>query len=137
MGNCFSRHANSDEGTRASFQRQNIARRYRSRQDVPVHPPSSPASNVSDSQAFTCHEPGGEFYKKSRQHFFLYFYRAQCSCGKVMFLHSACWDIHPPGKTSPRADVPGQTPPPGKTPPTATAVDGMHPTGIHSFFFSF
>ena len=38
---------------------------------------------------------------------------------------------HPPGQTPPRQTPLGRTP--GKTPPeTATAVDGTHPTGMHS-----
>ena len=42
---------------------------------------------------------------------------------------SACWDT-----PTPWADTPRQTPLPGQTPPPqmATAVDGTHPTGMHS-----
>ena len=40
----------------------------------------------------------------------------------------------PLGRHTPQADTPGQTPPPPKT---ATAVDGTHPTGMHSSVFSF
>ena len=43
--------------------------------------------------------------------------------------------------TPPRQTLPGQTPAPGQTPPgrhppkTATAADGMHPTGMHSCYW--
>ena len=88
------------------------------------------------------------------------YYHLQRSCCKVMFSQASVTpspgqpppgqapplDRHPPGQTPPRqtpwADTPRQTPP-GPTPPpkvdqppsppeTATAADGMHPTGIHS-----
>ena len=41
---------------------------------------------------------------------------------------------HPPGQTPTRQIAHRQTPPPGQTSPqqTATAVDGTHPTGMHS-----
>ena len=72
-------------------------------------------------------------------------YRPQRSCGKVMFLHlsvilftgggGVCQIPSrrhpPPGQTHPWADtLPGQTP----IQQTATAADGMHPTGMHSCF---
>ena len=68
-------------------------------------------------------------------------YRPQRSCGKVIFsqacvknsVHgmggvclSACWDIHPLGR-----HPPGQTVRAGID--MATAADGTHPTGMHSF----
>ena len=82
-------------------------------------------------------------------------YRPQRSCGKVM-LSQACVknSVHRGGRvvwqTPPRADTPfpvhagihpttqcmlGHTPLPSAcwdTPPPATAVDGTHPTGMHS-----
>ena len=83
-------------------------------------------------------------------------YRLQRSSGKVMFLHlsvilSTVWVVagrhppdrqkHPPGQTPPARHSPRQTlswahTPPGRHPHpmTATAVDGTHPTGMHSCF---
>ena len=85
------------------------------------------------------------------------YYRQQHSCGKVMFLHLSgilsTGGCPPPSVDTPWADTPsGQTPPQTeptrqtltlgrhpslgrhRTPPpkTATAVDGTHPTGMHS-----
>ena len=53
---------------------------------------------------------------------------------------NACWDTtHPPAADPPGADTPSGpgTPPPKQTPrnrhpKTATAADGMHPTGMYS-----
>ena len=53
------------------------------------------------------------------------------SCGKVMFLHlSVSYSIH--GGVSAPVHA-GIHTPPGQTPPwqTATAADGMHPTGMY------
>ena len=69
------------------------------------------------------------------------FYRLQRSCGKLTFLHvsvilstwEGAWQT-PPGRhpLPPWTDTP-PPPTPGQTHPvTTTAVDGMHPTGIHS-----
>ena len=73
-------------------------------------------------------------------------YRPQRSCGKVMFLHvsvilftgGGVWQAdtplagrHPlPGQSPPWADTPHRQAPPGM----ATAVDGVHPTGMHSCY---
>ena len=76
-------------------------------------------------------------------------------CGKVMFLHlsvshsvhreGVCvsqhafrqtppWQTSPSGQTSPLwADTALGRHPPARHPPMATAVDGTHPTGMHSF----
>ena len=84
-----------------------------------------------------------------------YYYRPQRSCDKVMFLHLSVIlftgervsSRHPPGSRHRREQTvdtpcPRVDPPPEQTSPppreTATAADGTHPTGMHSFwnFFS-
>ena len=41
----------------------------------------------------------------------------------------------PPGQTLPLGQIPPQADTPGQTPhQTATAADGKHPTGIHSYY---
>ena len=42
---------------------------------------------------------------------------------------------HALGQTPPRPVTLGYTPPPWQTAPTATAADGTHPTGMHSYLF--
>ena len=87
-------------------------------------------------------------------------YRPQLRCGKVMFLYLSVilstWGMsagihtprqtppapeqtppwsNTPWQTAPWADTPWQAPPPGQTcSPAVTAVDGTHPTGMHSCF---
>ena len=91
------------------------------------------------------------------------YYRPQRSCGKVMFSQASVIlftgrQTPPPWADTPLADTPGRHPPPSQTPPwtdtipgqtppyadttppplsteMATAVDGMHPTGMHSYDF--
>ena len=82
------------------------------------------------------------------------FYRPQRSCGKVMFSQTSVilftrggvCVADTPGQTPPAQCMPGYTPPPsacwdshpprpvhaGICPQPATAVDGTHPTGMHS-----
>ena len=69
------------------------------------------------------------------------------SCGEVMFsqvcvknsVHRGCPARHPPGQTPPPPPPSGQTPPSpfwqadSPLQQTATAADGTHPTGMHSY----
>ena len=89
---------------------------------------------------------------------FLHYYHLQRSCGKVMCSQASVKNsvhrglsarhlpgrhtTHPLDRPTPWADTPRQithTPPPRQTPhptprqQTATAVDGMHPTWVHSY----
>ena len=74
------------------------------------------------------------------------YYRPQRSCGKVIFSQASIilsTGGGDPEQTPPWEDTPGlgKHPPPGRHPPgqtpppipaVATAVDGTHPTGMHS-----
>ena len=64
---------------------------------------------------------------------FFHFYRPQRSCGKVMFLHLSVI-LFTGGRVW--QTPPGQVPPPLPK-ETATAADGMHPTGMHSCYAFF
>ena len=65
-------------------------------------------------------------------------YRPQHSCDKVMFLHMSVI-LFTGGRVSARPPPLGQTPP-GRhplPPQTATAADGTHRTGMHSYLIWF